>query len=581
MFQHDPQIKRALISVTNKTGVVDFARALQKEFGVEIVSTGGTAKALEAAGVPVRAIDDLTGFPEMMDGRVKTLHPKVHGGLLARRDRTEHLDQAVEHGIGLIDLVVVNLYAFEATVARADVSYEEAIENIDIGGPSMLRSAAKNHASVTVVISPAHYDSILEEMRAHAGATTLQTRKRLALEAYETTSAYDNAIYTWLYGALEDESIDVSGVGAVGVAGSGESAGSATRTGIEGAFIGSGVSSGTGSGASADSSSGSAKSASPFMRDKRLFLNKVQDLRYGENPHQSAAFYKLGDGGNAFTLANAQQHQGKELSYNNYLDLDAAWTAVREFEDAPTVVIVKHLTPCGVASHDDITVAYQHAHDCDPVSAYGGVMAFNCPVPASVVEAIYENGQFIEALIAPEFEAGALELLKEKPNARVLSTGGINEPGTGFDYRSVEGGMLCMDSDSAQEDQFSFKVASQREPSREEMDELLFAWKACKSVKSNAIVVAVGKATVGVGAGQPNRVNSAELAVSQAGEKAQGAVAASDAFMPFADSLEVLAAAGVTAVIQPGGSVRDEEVLAAADAAGMVVVFTGIRHFRH
>ncbi|MCL2806846.1 MAG: bifunctional phosphoribosylaminoimidazolecarboxamide formyltransferase/IMP cyclohydrolase [Coriobacteriia bacterium] len=527
-------IKRALISVTDKTGIVEFARILALEFGVEIVSTGGTAKTLIAEGLPVRAIDDLTGFPEMMDGRVKTLHPRVHGGLLARRDNPLHLEQATLHGIGLIDLVVVNLYAFEATVARPEVTFEEAIENIDIGGPSMLRSAAKNHAAVTVATRPEHYDTIVNEMRLSDGATSLETRKQLAREVFGTTSSYDNAIHSWLLS--QNEVAEAS---------------------------------------PADSSQAMGKPTEVCLK-----LSKVQDLRYGENPHQEASFYKLNGGGNAFTLANALQHQGKELSYNNYLDLDAAWAAVREFGSTPSVVIVKHLTPCGVATHEDITTAYRSAFKCDPVSAFGGVMAFNCQVPAELIEAIYDNEQFIEALIAPAFDKAALELLAQKPNARVLSTGGINPPGQGFDYRSVEGGMLCMSADSALKDT-DFKIASLREPTAQEQEDLLFAWRVCKSVKSNAIVVAKGGVTLGIGSGQPNRVNSAQLAVSQAGSKAVGAVAASDAFMPFADSLEVLAAAGVTAVIQPGGSVRDAEVLAAADGAGLAVVFTGIRHFRH
>ncbi|MDR3307579.1 MAG: bifunctional phosphoribosylaminoimidazolecarboxamide formyltransferase/IMP cyclohydrolase [Coriobacteriales bacterium] len=527
----DPQVKRVLISVTDKTGVVEFARALATEFGAEIVSTGGTAKALEEAGVSVRPIDDLTGFPEMMDGRVKTLHPRVHGGLLARRDLASHLAAAEEHGIGLIDMVVVNLYAFEATVAKEGVAYEEAIENIDIGGPSMLRSAAKNHASVAVVTNPASYSSILEELRANAGATTLATRKQLALEVFRLTSAYDNAIYGWLGKQLE-----------------------------------------TG--------------AHAFSADRRLFLTKAQDLRYGENPHQKAAFYHNPPKNPhcsvnpAWQLANAQQLQGKELSYNNYLDLDAAWGAVREFSE-PTCVIVKHLTPCGIASNGDLAVAYQKAHDCDTVSAFGGVMAFNREVPAALVEAIYANGQFIEAVIAPSYAPAALELFTQKPNARILKTGGINAPGGMLDYRSVEGGMLVQGPDTANEDPAAFTVPTTRQPTAQELDELLFAWKACKSVKSNAILIAKGKATAGTGAGQPNRVNSAELAVKQAGDKAKGAVAASDAFMPFADSLEVLIAAGVTAVIQPGGSIRDQEVIDAANAAGVALVFTGHRHFRH
>jgi phosphoribosylaminoimidazolecarboxamide formyltransferase/IMP cyclohydrolase len=547
----DPIIKRVLISVTDKTGVVPFARALAQEFGVEIVSTGGTARALEEAGVTVRPIDDLTGFPEMMDGRVKTLHPRVHGGLLARRDMPAHMEAAAQHNIGMIDMVVVNLYAFEATVARANVTFGEAIENIDIGGPSMLRSAAKNHASVAVVTNPAGYDDILEEMRAHGGATTLVTRKRLALEVFRLTSAYDNAIYTWLAREVSSET-------------------DAKRAGE--ALAG----------------------ATHFPEERRLFLTKVSDLRYGENPHQQAAFYRNPQGGlpsdpqaavrervnPAYQLANARQVQGKELSYNNYLDLDAAWSAVREF-DAPTCVVVKHLTPCGIASDSEIVRAYQRAYEVDPVSAFGGVMAFNRTVPGALVEAIYANGQFIEAIIAPAYEQAALELFKEKANARVLETGGLNPPGGHLDYRSVEGGMLMMTTDVIGESPENFTVPTKREPTPAELESLLFAWKACKSVKSNAIVVAKDNATVGSGAGQPNRVNSARIAVEQAGEKARGAVAASDAFMPFADSLEVLIAAGVTAVIQPGGSIRDEEVIATADAAGVALVFTGHRHFRH
>jgi phosphoribosylaminoimidazolecarboxamide formyltransferase/IMP cyclohydrolase len=528
----NPVVKRVLISVTDKTGVVPFARTLVEEFGAEIVSTGGTARALEEAGIAVRPIDDLTGFPEMMDGRDKTLHPRVHGGLLARRDTPSHMAAAAEQGIGMIDMVVVNLYAFEATVAKEGVTYEEAIENIDIGGPSMLRSAAKNHVSVAVVTNPANYDNILEELRANGGATTLETRKKLAFEVFRITSAYDNAIYNWLNVQLN---------------------------------------------------SGSTHG---FPDDRRLFLEKAQDLRYGENPHQNAVFYRNSAKNphckvhKEWQLANAKQYQGKELSYNNYLDLDAAWAAVREFSE-PTCVIVKHLTPCGIASDTDITEAYKRAHDCDTVSAYGGVMAFNRPVPAAVVEAIYANGQFIEAVIAPSYEGAALELFTQKPNARILETGGVNPAGGMLDWRSVEGGLLAQTPDTVTEDPETFTVPTTRKPSDAELDELLFAWKASKSVKSNAILIAADKATIGIGAGQPNRVNSAELAVKQAGEKARGAVAASDAFMPFADSLEVLIAAGVVAVIQPGGSIRDDEVIAAADAAGIALVFTGHRHFRH
>ncbi|MFU8891357.1 MAG: bifunctional phosphoribosylaminoimidazolecarboxamide formyltransferase/IMP cyclohydrolase [Anaerosomatales bacterium] len=515
------QVKRALVSVTDKTGVVEFCRVLAEEFGVEIVSTGGTAKVLAEAGLAVRPIDDLTGFPEMMDGRVKTLHPRVHGGLLARRDVPEHMAAADEHGIGMIDMVVVNLYAFEATVAREGVTEEDAIENIDIGGPSMLRSAAKNFASVAVVTDPASYGDVLAEMRENGGATTRETRRALATEVFRLTSAYDSAI--WMY--LTDYR--------------------ATR----------------------------------FPDEVRFRLEKAQDLRYGENPHQEAAFYRFVDG-KPDTLARSTQLQGKELSYNNILDTDAAWSAVREF-DEPACVIVKHTNPCGISIADDITTAYLNAHDADPVSAFGGVMAFNRPVPAMLVKGIFDNGQFVEVMIAPEFEAEALEMLSTKPNVRVLATGGIRKPGGHYESRAVEGGMLIQTGDSVSEDPASFRVVTKRKPTAEETAQLLFAWKCAKSVKSNAILLAKDFVTVGVGAGQMNRVNSARIAVEQAGPKATGAVAASDAFMPFADSLEVCAAGGVTAVIQPGGSVRDEEVIVRADELGVAMVFTGHRHFRH
>ncbi|MDZ4169255.1 MAG: bifunctional phosphoribosylaminoimidazolecarboxamide formyltransferase/IMP cyclohydrolase [Coriobacteriia bacterium] len=515
-------IRRALVSVTDKSGVVEFCRTLSTEFGVEIVSTGGTAKALAEAGVPVRPIDDLTGFPEMMDGRVKTLHPRVHGGLLARRDVPAHMAAADEHGIGMIDLVCVNLYAFEATIAKPGVTEEDAIENIDIGGPSMLRSAAKNFASVTVVTDPGCYESVLAEMRANGGATTLETRRAFATEVFRTTSAYDSAI--WMY--LSDYR------------------------------------------------------ATEFPHEVRFRLEKVQDLRYGENPHQDAAFYRFMDA-RPHTLAHAEQLQGKELSYNNILDTDACWTAVREFSQQPAVVIVKHTNPCGTAIGEDIVAAYQRAHDADPISAFGGVMAFNRTVPAALIEAIYANGQFVEVMIAPDFEDSALELLAQKPNIRVLKTGGVRAVGGHYESRAVEGGMLVQESDTVVEDPATFTVPTKRQPTPEEMEQLLFAWRVCKSVKSNAILLAKDFVSVGVGAGQMNRVNSARIACEAAGEKAVGAVAASDAFMPFPDSLEVCAAAGVTAVIQPGGSVRDAEVVAKADELGVALVFTGHRHFRH
>ena len=527
----NPIIKRVLISVTDKTGVVDFAKALSEEFGAEIISTGGTAKAIADGGVQVTPIDDVTKFPEMMDGRVKTLHPLVHGGLLAKRDNPDHMAQAAEHGIQMIDMVVVNLYAFEKTV-DSGADFGTCIENIDIGGPSMLRSAAKNFESVAVVTDPASYDDILKEMRAHDGATTRDTRAKLALDVFRTTSAYDTAIAAWMGKQLEDE---------------GE-----------------------------------------FPSQKVIRLTKRQDLRYGENPHQKAAFYTRDDyKGAEHTLAHAKQHQGKELSYNNYLDLDAAWNAVREYE-RPACVIVKHLTPCGVCECDDVTEAYKRAYECDPVSAFGGVMAFNRPVTSDTVVEIFENKQFVEAIIAPEFSLDALEMYASKPNARLLSTGGVNPAGGEVEYRAVEGGLLCQDSDSVAELMQNFTVPTQKKPSDAEMEELIFAWKAVKSVKSNAILISKNHASVGAGGGQPNRVNSARIAAEQAGEKAKGAVAASDAFFPFRDGFDVLAEAGVTAVIEPGGSIRDDEVIAAADEViaaadeqGIALVFTGHRHFRH
>ncbi len=531
----NPKIKRAIISLTDKTGIEDFARALVDEFGVEIVSTGGTAKVLEQAGIPVVPIDELTGFPEMMDGRVKTLHPKVHGGLLARRDLDTHMKDAQDNGIGMIDMVVVNLYAFEATIAKPDVDYQDAVEHIDIGGPSMLRSAAKNHASVTVVTDPASYDAILAEMRENDGATTIETRKKLALEVFRTTSAYDNAIYYWLYNELEGDDA--------------------------------------------------------FCDDKRVMLEKVADLRYGENPHQSAAFYKRKTVGKTgprpeaeqHTLAEAEQIQGKELSYNNYLDTDAAWASVREFEnDIPTCVIIKHLTPCGIAQGADMLTAYRDAWKCDTVSAFGGVMAFNQTVTEAVAHEIVEvNKQFIEVIIAPDYEQAALDIFAQKGNARILRTGGINPAGCDTDIRAVEGGVVVQTLDAVTEDPATFTVPTATQPTDEQMEALLFAWKCCKCIKSNAIVLTKGTRTVGIGGGQPNRVNSARIAVTQAGEEAKGAVVASDAFLPFPDTLEVIRDAGCTALIQPGGSMRDDLSIDCANEAGIPMVFTGHRHFRH
>ena len=531
------KIRRAIVSLTDKSGIENFARALVDEFGVELISTGGTAAKLQEAGIPVTAIDDVTGVPEMMDGRVKTLHPKVHGGLLCRRDLESHMADAKANNIEMIDMVIVNLYAFADTIAKENVEYNDAVEHIDIGGPSMLRSAAKNHASVTVVTNPSLYDAILEEMRANNGATTLETRKKLALEVFRTTSAYDNQIYYWLLNELEG--------------------------------------------------------SDDYAKDKRIMLEQVNTLRYGENPHQKAAFYKLNTvgkkgpkpEGEAWTLAQAEQIQGKELSYNNYLDTDAAWSGVREFgTEKPTCVIIKHLTPCGIAQADNMLDAYRDAWVCDTVSAFGGVMAFNGIVTEDVAREIVEvNKQFIEVVIAPDYEEGALKIFATKENARILRTGGINPAGGGVEARAVEGGFVVQDVDCISEDPKTFTVPTKAQPTKEQMEGMIFAWKCCKSVKSNAIVITKGTKTVGIGGGQPNRVNSARIAVEQAGDAARGAVSASDAFLPFPDTLEALRDAGVEALIQPGGSIRDEECIECADKAGMPMVFTGAqnRHFRH
>ena len=540
----DVKVARALISVTDKTGVVDFARALVEDFGVEIVSTGGTAKAIEDAGIPVRPIEDFTGFPEMMDGRVKTLHPKVHGALLGRRDSAEHMAQAAEHGIELIDLVVVNLYEFEKTVAAPDVTFVDAIEHIDIGGPSMLRSAAKNADSVTVVSDPADYERVLAEMRANDGATTLATRRALQLKVYQTTAAYDTAIAAWL----------------------GEQA-KAAECCCEGECC-------------------CGEAASEFPEKFELAATKEQDLRYGENPQQAAAFYVSPDAP-AHSLARAEQVQGKPLSYNNLLDADAAWAAVREF-DEPAVVILKHQNPCGSATAEDVTEAYDKAFACDPISAYGGIIAVNREVPLSLCEHFADvNKQFVEVMIAPSYTPEALERLSKRKNMRVLATGGVDRT-IGHEVRTVDGGVLVQQIDHVSEDPATFTVPTKRKPTDAEMDDLLFAWRVCKTVKSNAILVAKDRAGLGMGPGQPNRTDScriacdrAEAACERMGITAEGLVAASDAFLPFRDDVDVLAERGITAIIQPGGSIRDEESIQACDEHGIAMVFTATRHFRH
>lgn len=531
----DPVVKRVLMSVTDKTGIVEFARELSEEFGAQIISTGGTARVIAEAGIPVTPIDEVTQFPEMMDGRVKTLHPVVHGGLLAKRDNPEHMAQAAEHGIGMIDMVVVNLYAFEKTV-ESGAPFETCIENIDIGGSSMLRSAAKNFASVAVVTDPSTYDSVLEEMRANGGATTMATRTQFALRVFQTTNAYDGAIARWMEAQLDGDE--------------------------------------------------PAPWPAEPPAEYDLHLVKQQGLRYGENPHQTAAFYRVPAFATDHALVNAEQLNGKELSYNNILDTDACWNLVREF-DEPAVVILKHQNPCGSAVAADVATAYDKAFACDPKSAFGGIIAANVEVSLEMVEHINENKQFVEVLIAPRYEAAALELLQQKKNLRVLATGGVDAPAS-VEFRSVDGGMLAQEVDRVNEDPETFTVPTDRKPTPEELHEMLFAWKVCKGVKSNAILVSKDHAGVGMGPGQPNRVDSARLACERAheacgrmGVDATGLVCASDAFFPFRDNIDTLASYGIKAIIQPGGSIRDEEVIEAANEHGIAMVFTGHRHFRH
>jgi phosphoribosylaminoimidazolecarboxamide formyltransferase/IMP cyclohydrolase len=519
-------IRRALLSVSDKTGLVEFGRFLAAR-GVEILSTGGTAKVLREAGVPVKDVSEHTGVPEMLDGRVKTLVPQVHGGLLGRRDLAEHMAQMQQHGIAPIDLVAVNLYPFEATVAQG-ADFADCIENIDIGGPAMIRSAAKNHSHVVVLTEPEHLAQVQAEI-AETGGTSLVTRRRLAAAAYARTAAYDAAISGWFAGQL-------------------------------------------------------GKQFPP-----RLAMAGVlrQTLRYGENPHQRAGFYV--DGTDRPGLATARQVQGKELSYNNLNDTDAAFECVAEF-DRPAIVIVKHANPCGVAVAEDLGAAWDAALRCDPVSAFGGIVAANRVLDAAAAERI--TAIFTEVVVAPDADEAAKAVFARKKNLRLLLTGGLPDPAApGLTFRSVAGGFLAQSRDAGRVAEAGLTVVTQRAPTAQEMADLLFAFRVCKHVKSNAIVYAKGLATVGIGAGQMNRVESSRIAAwkSEAAAKAagldrplaEGSVVASDAFFPFADGLETAAAAGATAVIQPGGSMRDAEVIAAADKAGLAMVFTGMRHFRH
>jgi phosphoribosylaminoimidazolecarboxamide formyltransferase/IMP cyclohydrolase len=516
------KIQRAILSVTDKAGLADFARKLS-DMGVELISTGGTAKLLRDAGIAVKDISEITGFPEMLDGRVKTLHPKVHGGILHRREDPSHRAAVAEHGIQPIDMVVVNLYAFEKTAAKPGVHFEELIENIDIGGPSMIRSAAKNFHDVAVVTSPADYEAVAEEMSKSGGALSSETKWRLAQKAFATTAAYDSKIASTL------ERVSLNGNSEV-------------------------------------------RHAESFPGTLRLSFTKVTDLRYGENPHQKAAMYSDGSGTG---VANARQVQGKELSYNNIVDLQAAWDLAQEFEE-PVCAIIKHTNPCGTATGKTLAEAYKRALECDPVSAFGGVIGVNRPVDAAAAEEMAKL--FLEVIAAPAFGKPAVEKFAAKKNLRLVEI--TNSPQK-WVLKNVSGGMLVQDADLHQLREADLKVVTKRQPTPEEKRALLFAWKVCKHVKSNAILYSRDEQTVGVGAGQMSRVDSCRLGASKAVLPLKGTVAASDAFFPFPDGVEEIARAGATAIIQPGGSVRDQEVIEAADRLGLSMIFTGVRHFRH
>ncbi|HEY4008742.1 MAG TPA: bifunctional phosphoribosylaminoimidazolecarboxamide formyltransferase/IMP cyclohydrolase [Acidobacteriaceae bacterium] len=534
-------VRRALLSVTDKTGLVEFAKTLS-ELGVELVSTGGTAKALRDAGLAVKDVSELTGFPEMLGGRVKTLHPFVHGGILHRRKDPEHVAAVTEHGIPAIDMVVVNLYAFEKTAAKPGVKFEEIIENIDIGGPSMLRSAAKNFEDVAVVSRVEDYAAIAEEMKSHGGALSASTRWRLARAAFATTAAYDTGIASTL-----------------------ELLASATE-------------------AAASSTNGNGRPEvhslqGDFPTTLRVFAEQKTVLRYGENPHQRAAVYVDGTGKG---IAGAEQLGGKELSYNNLVDLDACWALATEFDaaGAATVAIIKHTNPCGVAQGASVLEAYKRALEADPVSAFGGVIGINRAVDAEAAAEIAKL--FVEAIVAPEFTPEALQVFAAKKNLRLLK---IKPAKVERVLKQISGGYLLQDEDAAATTAETLKIATERKPTKQEMDALLFSWKVCKHVKSNAIVYArleggFGQ-TVGVGAGQMSRVDAARFGAMKAVLPLEGTVAASDAFFPFPDGVEAIAKAGATAIIQPGGSVRDAEVVDAANKLGIAMVMTGLRHFRH
>jgi phosphoribosylaminoimidazolecarboxamide formyltransferase/IMP cyclohydrolase len=523
------RVKRALVSVSDKTGIVEFAREL-KRFEVEIISTGGTAKTLREAEIEVRDISDVTGFPEMMDGRVKTLHPRIHGGLLALRDNEAHTAAMLEHGIEAIDMVVVNLYPFQQTIAREGVTLEEAIEQIDIGGPSMIRSAAKNFRDVAVVVSPDVYDLVLQELRENDGALSSGLRRELAVMAFAETSGYDDAIFEYLDGLESEDEQEIA--------------------------------------------------SDTLLDNDALILTKTNDLRYGENPHQQAALYQVD---NPFRtaedsgVAQAELLGGKEMSYNNYVDADAAWQLVSDFDEM-ACAIIKHTNPAGVGLGDSPEEAYRLALATDPVSAFGGIVAFNRTVDEAAARVLTEI--FTEVVIAPDYEEDAIATLRAKKNLRVLRVG-QTQSSAGLEYKQISGGMLVQTLDAHRLTRDMLKVVTRREPTGEEIRALLFAWTVCKHTKSNAIVYARVGQTVGVGAGQMSRVDSVKIGAMRAQLPLHGSVLASDAFFPFRDGVDEAAKHGITAIIEPGGSMRDEEVIAAADEHGLAMVFTGVRHFMH
>nr|MBU1328644.1 bifunctional phosphoribosylaminoimidazolecarboxamide formyltransferase/IMP cyclohydrolase [Candidatus Omnitrophota bacterium] len=521
------KIKRALISVSDKKGLEELVKVLN-EFKVEILSTGGTAKLIAGLGIPVKSVSDYTGFPEMLDGRVKTLHPKVHGGLLAIRDKKEHMEQIRKHDIGLIDMVVVNLYPFEKTVAKSDVKLEEAIENIDIGGPSMLRSAAKNSKDVVVVCNPDRYKDVIEELKKNDGAVSDELHFKLGVEVFEKTSKYDAVIYSYLKKQVEGEGSMVEG--------------------------------------------------KEFPDVLELKLEKVQGLRYGENPHQKASFYK-DKNISVVGIANAKQLHGKELSFNNIIDLDAALEIVKEFKE-PAASVIKHTNPCGVASNKTLADAYNNALDCDKLSAFGSIVGLNRVVDLKTAEAIINAG-FTECIIAPSYEKKALDILMDKKNLRLIEVGELKGIEKDYDLKKVVGGLLIQDRDIFHIEEKDLKVVTKKKPAKEEIESLLFGWKIVKHVRSNAIVLSQGTKTVGVGAGQMSRVDSMVIAIMKSKGLSKGATCASDAFFPKEDAIEEAKRAGITSIIQPGGSIRDEHVIKACDDAGISMVLTGVRHFKH